>query len=85
MGWFEALIRALIYLLLVAAAFFLCVWVFGQLGIVLPPPLLIIFKMIFVLVAILILVRLFYPFFAGFTFFPGPPGPPAPPPPRPPA
>lgn len=78
MGFFEALIRALIYLCLIALAFFLCVWVLAEIGLALPYMVLTILKVIFVLVAILILVRLFYPWINGFTFFPPPRNPPPP-------
>jgi hypothetical protein len=74
MGLFEALIRALIYLCVIALAFFLCVWVLGQLGIALPYMVINILKVIFVLIAILILVRLFYPLVSGYSWF-GPRGP----------
>jgi len=70
MGLFEAIIRALIYLCVVALGFFLCVWVLGQLGVALPMMVITILKVIFVLVAILILVRLFYPMLSGTTWFP---------------
>ncbi len=79
MGFFEALIRALIYLCLVALAFFLCVWVLATIGLALPPIVISILKVIFVLVAILVLVRLLWPFASGWTVFPPRnPGPPAP-------
>jgi hypothetical protein len=71
MGFFEALIRALIYLCCIALAFFLCLWVLAELGVALPAMVITILKVIFVLVAILILVRLFMPFMGGFTWFPG--------------
>lgn len=75
MGFFETLIRALIYLCLVALGFFLCIWVLQSLGLALPYMVLSILKVIFVLVAILILVRLFYPLVAGAAWFPPrPPG-----------
>ena len=70
MSLFEAIIRALIYLCVVALAFFLCVWVLGQLGVALPYMVINILKVIFVLIAILILVRLFYPVLSGTTLFP---------------
>ena len=72
MGFFEALIRALIYLCFIALAFFLCLWVLGSLGVALPAMVIVILKVIFVLVAILVLVRLFMPFVSGFKWFPGP-------------
>lgn len=70
MGIFEAVIRALIYLCCVALAFFLCIWVLGELGVALPYMVINILKVIFVLVAILILVRLFLPTFSGYQWFP---------------
>jgi hypothetical protein len=70
MGFFEAIIRALIYLCCVALVFFLCLWVLAQLGISLPVMVITILKVIFVLVAILILVRLFWPVVSGYSWFP---------------
>ena len=69
MGFFEALIRALIYLCCVALCFFLVIWVLGMLGLALPIMVITILKVIFVLIAILILVRLFMPY-AGSWFPP---------------
>ena len=73
MGFFEALAKALIYICFIALAFFLCLWVLGELGLMLPVMVITILKVIFVLVAILILARLFSPFLSGYTWFPGPP------------
>jgi Flp pilus assembly protein TadB len=70
MGIFEAVIRALIYLCVVALVFFLCVWVLGQLGIALPVMVINILKVIFVLIAILVLVRLFWPIVSAQNWFP---------------
>lgn len=70
MSLFEAIIRALIYLCVVALAFFLCIWVLGQIGVALPYMVINILKVIFVLIAILILVRLFYPVLSGTNWFP---------------
>lgn len=70
MGIFEAVIRALLYLCCVALAFFLCVWVLGELGVALPYMVLNILKVMFVLIAILILVRLFWPVLSGANWFP---------------
>lgn len=80
MGFFEALIRALIYLCFIALAFFLCLWVLAELGVMLPGMVITILKVIFVLVAILVLVRLFAPMVSGFAWFPprSPPPPPRP-------
>jgi hypothetical protein len=70
MGLLETVIRALIYLCVIALCFFLCVWVLGVLGIALPAMVVTILKVIFVLIAILILVRLFYPVLSGYSIFP---------------
>jgi hypothetical protein len=70
MGIIEAVIRALIYLCIVALVFFLCVWVLASLGVALPYMVVNILKVIFVLVAILILIRLFWPLVAGVAWFP---------------
>ena len=70
MGLLETVIRALIYLCVIALCFFLCVWVLGVLGVALPYMVVTILKVIFVLIAILILVRLFYPVLSGFSLFP---------------
>jgi hypothetical protein len=70
MSIFEALIRALIYLCCVALAFFLCLWVLGELGVMLPVMVITILKVIFCLIAILILVRLFAPAMTGYVWFP---------------
>jgi hypothetical protein len=69
MGLFEAIIRALIYLCFVALAFFLCVWVLGNLGVALPFMVINILKVVFVLIAILILARLFWPVVSGYEWF----------------
>jgi len=69
MGLFERVIRALLYLCVVAICFFLCVWVLGQLGIALPYMVITILKVMFVLIAILILVRLFYPILSGASLW----------------
>ena len=67
---FEALVRALIYICFIALAFFLCIWVLGQIGLMLPMIVITILKVIFVLVAILILYRLFAPVISGYAWFP---------------
>jgi hypothetical protein len=77
MGFFEALVRALIYICFIALAFYLCIWVLGELGIMLPAMVITILKVIFVLVCILILARLFAPFWGSINLFP-PRNPPAP-------
>jgi len=70
MGIIEAIIRALLYLCCVALAFFLCVWVLAELGVGLPLMVITILKVMFVLIAILILVRIFWPVLAGQNWFP---------------
>lgn len=75
MGFFTAIVRALIYLCCVALAFFLCVWVLAELGVALPYMVLNILKVIFVLIAILILVRLFAPLVSGYNWWGSPPPP----------
>ena len=70
MGIIEAVIRGLIYLCAIALAFFLCIWVLGQLGIALPAMVITILKIIFVLVAILVLLRIFWPVIGSFQWFP---------------
>ncbi len=71
MGILEAIIRALLYLCGVALGFYLIIWVLGALGVMLPAMVLTILKVMFVLVAILILVRLFWPALSGYSWFPG--------------
>jgi hypothetical protein len=61
MSLLERVIRALIYLCFIALVFYVCIWVLAELGIGLPLMVLTILKVIFVLIAILILARLFYP------------------------
>jgi uncharacterized membrane protein YtjA (UPF0391 family) len=64
MGMLERVIRALLYLCAIAICFYLILYVLGVLGIALPAMVVGILKVMFVLVAILVLVRLFYPWFA---------------------
>lgn len=70
MSILEAVIRALIYICVIALAFFLIVWVLGALGIVLPAMVVTIFKIILVLVAVLVLVRVLWPPLSTFRWFP---------------
>lgn len=69
MGLLERVIRALLYLCVIAIAFYLIVWVLSVLGVALPYMVLNILKVMFVLIAILILVRLFYPVISGQNWF----------------
>ena len=66
---FGALIRALIYLCFLALAFYLCIWVIGELGIMIPLMVIHIIGVIFVLFAILILYQLFWPYASGFNWW----------------
>lgn len=70
MSIFEAIVRALIYLCLIALGFYLILWVLMMLGIALPAMVVTIIKVIFVLVAILVLVRLLWPPLSEVTWFP---------------
>jgi len=75
MGIIETIIRALLYLCVIALAFFLCLWVLSEIGLALPYMVITILKVMFVLIAILILLRLFWPLAAGQNWFPPrPPG-----------
>jgi hypothetical protein len=69
MGIIEAVIRALLYICCIALAFFLILWVLSSIGLVLPAMVITILKVMFVLVAILILVRLFWPMASGYQWF----------------
>lgn len=57
----NAVVRALITLCVIALCFFLVIWVLGAIGIVLPAIVIKILGVILVLVAILILIKLFQP------------------------
>lgn len=61
MGMIERVIRALLYLCVIAICYYLIVWVLGVLGIHIPPQIQTILLVMFALIAILVLVRLFYP------------------------
>jgi hypothetical protein len=69
MGIIEAVIRALLYLCVIALCFFLILWVLSSLGVALPAMVISILKVMFVLISILILVRLFWPIAAGYSWF----------------
>jgi hypothetical protein len=66
---FGQVIRALLYLCCIALCFFLVLWVLGELGIALPAMVVVILKVIFILVAILILYQLFTPYFGGVDWW----------------
>lgn len=61
MSIIERVIRALLYLCALALCFYLVLYVLAAIGIALPVMVITILKVMFVLVAILVLVRLFYP------------------------
>ena len=63
---FEAVIRFLITLCLIALCVFLFIWVLGMLGIVIPSKVLTILNVIAALVAILFLVRLLRPYWGNY-------------------
>jgi hypothetical protein len=69
MGMFERIVRALIYVCFIAAAYYLIIWVIGQLGIALPAMVMHILAVILVLFGILILVRLLYPVMSEYDWF----------------
>jgi hypothetical protein len=66
---FGNVIRALIYLCFLALAFYLVVWVIGELGIMIPLMVIHIIGVIFVLVAILVLYQLFWPSLSGINWW----------------
>ena len=71
MGMIERVIRALIYLCVIAICYYLIIWVLGVLGIHIPAQILTIMMVIFALVAILVIIRLFYPWFQEQNWFGG--------------
>jgi hypothetical protein len=70
---FERIIRALIYLCFLAAAFWLIVWVVSGLGIAIPSMVVHILGIVLVLVAILVLYRLFWPAIGNYNWWGTPP------------
>lgn len=70
MSLFEAIIRALLYICGLAIAYYLIIWVLGAIGLMLPHMVVTILGVMLILVAILVLFRLFMPWFAGYTWFP---------------
>jgi len=70
MSFFEAVIRALLYICAAALVFFLVVWVLQSIGFALPLMVERILIVMFVLVIILVLARLFYPWMEGIKLFP---------------
>ena len=80
MGFFERVIRALIYIAFIALAFYVIIWFLGAIGVTLPAMVVKILGVILVLIAILVLVRLFagagWP--GGFRWWPDDRRPPPP-------
>lgn len=70
----ERVIYALLYLCGIVLAYFLVIWVLGELGIALPAMVLHVILVMLVLVAILVLWRLFF-VGANIRWWPGPPTP----------
>lgn len=70
MGLIERVIRALLYLCAIAICYYLVVWVLGALNIHIPSQVLTILMVMFALIAILILVRLFWPYVSSTRWFP---------------
>lgn len=68
MAVLQRVIYALLYLCCLAAAYFLIIWVLGVLGIMIPATILKIIMVMFVLVAILVLIRVFAG--SGIQFWP---------------
>lgn len=66
---FGQVIRALIYICLMALAFYLVLWVLGMIGISLPAIVVNILIVIFVLMAILILYQLFRDRLGGINWW----------------
>lgn len=66
---FGSIVRALIYLCFIALAFYLVIWVIGEIGIILPAMVIHIIGVIFVLFAILILYNLFSPWLSGYDWW----------------
>lgn len=72
MGILKPVILALLYLCAVALAYYLTIWVLASLGIALPAMVLVILKVMFVLIAILVLARLFLPLVGGINWWGNP-------------
>lgn len=66
---FGALIRSLIFICFIALAYYLVVWVLGAIGLHIPQPVLVILGVILVLIAILVLYRLWAPHWSGVDWW----------------
>ena len=69
MGLIERVCRALIYICVLALAYYLILWVLAELGIMVPLMVAHILGVILVLIGIIIICRLFSDY-AGFNLFP---------------
>lgn len=67
----ERVIYALLYICGIVLCYFLIVWVLGAIGLHLPDMVLNILLVMLILIAVLVLVRLFVP--TNFKWWPGPP------------
>ena len=72
---FGQLIRSLIFICLLALAYFLVMWVLGVIGLALPHIVQTIIGVIFVLVALLILYNLWAPYLGRINWWGNPPPP----------
>jgi hypothetical protein len=72
---FGQVIRALLYICLMALLFYIIVWVLASIGFALPPMVEKILIVMFVLVCILILYQLFAPWLGGINWWGRGPGP----------
>lgn len=70
---FGALIRTLLFICFMALAYYLVIWVLGAIGLHLPREVLVILGVILVLIAILVLYRLWSPWFGGVNWWGSPP------------
>lgn len=70
---FGAIIRSLIFICLMALAYWLCVWVLSIIGLVIPHMVLVILGVILVLLAILVLYNLWVPWISRVNWWGSPP------------
>lgn len=70
MSIIERVIRALLYLIAIAICYYLILWVLSAIGIHIPPQILTLLMVAFGLIAVLVLVRLFWPYVSGARWFP---------------
>ena len=74
----DSFIRFLILLVIIAACYFLGIWVLGEMGIAIPHMVLVCIEVLAVLVIVLIAWRWFGGYVSGYSLWP-PRNPPAPP------